>query len=113
MCRRRRHRGSPRDETTAVSVWNADIPLLGAGGEPVDLKRTLLSHGFVELPPMALDHDVPALEVTLAVDGTARTLELRPGRRGHARVTVLGRRPSARLAAALTERARHILALDE
>jgi 3-methyladenine DNA glycosylase/8-oxoguanine DNA glycosylase len=100
-------------ETTAVSPWTTEIRLLGGGGEPVDLKRTLLSHGFVELPPMALDHDVPALEVTLAVDGTARTLELRPGRRGHARVTVLGRRPSARLAAALTERARHILALDE
>ena len=52
-----------------MSVWNADIPLLGAGGEPVDLRRTLLSHGFVELPPMRLDEEVPALEVTLAIEG--------------------------------------------
>ena len=96
-----------------MSPWSTDIRLAGAGGEPVDLKRTLLSHGFVELPPMALDENVPALEVTLAVDGTARTIEIRPGRRGHARVTALGRAPSQRVQVALGERARHILALDE
>src|SRR5438067_10919498 len=93
MCRRRRRRGWPPDETTAVSKWSTEIPLLGAGGEPVDLGRTLLSHGFVELPPMRLDEDLPALELTLAVNGTARTAEIRAGKRGHARVTVLGRAP--------------------
>ena len=96
-----------------MSVWNADIPLLGAGGEPVDLRRTLLSHGFVELPPMRLDEEVPALEVTLAVEGKARTIEIGPGPGGHARVTVLGRTPSARTAEQLKARARHVLALDE
>jgi 3-methyladenine DNA glycosylase/8-oxoguanine DNA glycosylase len=73
----------------------------------------LLSHGFVELPPMRLDEDVPALEVTLAVDGKARTIEIRPGRRSRARVSVLGRAPSARIADKLVARARHVLALDE
>jgi 3-methyladenine DNA glycosylase/8-oxoguanine DNA glycosylase len=96
-----------------VSAWSTEIPLLGAGGEPVDLKRTLLSHGFVELPPMQLDEDVPALELTLAVSGKARTIGIRPGKRGHARVDVAGRAPSARTAEELVARARHVLALDE
>jgi 3-methyladenine DNA glycosylase/8-oxoguanine DNA glycosylase len=96
-----------------VSAWSTEIPLLGAGGEPVDLKRTLLSHGFVELPPMQLDEDVPALELTLAVSGKARTVGIRPGKRGHARVDVAGRAPSARTAEELVARARHVLALDE
>ena len=96
-----------------MSAWSAEIPLLGAGGEPVDLKRTLLSHGFVELPPMQLDEDVPALELTLAVSGKARTIGIRPGKRGHARVDVAGRAPSARTAEELVARARHVLALDE
>ena len=50
-----------------MSVWSTEIPLVGAGGEPVELRRTLLSHGFVELPPMRLDEDVPSLELTLAL----------------------------------------------
>ncbi len=29
------------------------IPLRGPGGEPVDLARTLASHGVASLPPMA------------------------------------------------------------
>ena len=96
-----------------MSKWSTEIPLVGTGGEPVDLGRTLLSHGFVELPPMRLDEDLPALELTLAVNGTARTAEIRAGKRGHARVTVLGRAPSARTAGALVARVRHVLALDE
>jgi N-glycosylase/DNA lyase len=94
--------------------WSTEIPLRGAGGEPVDLKRTLFSHGFVELPPMSLSEDVPALEVTLLADSrSARTIEIRPGRKGRARITVLGRSPSKRLADKLLARVRHVLALDE
>jgi N-glycosylase/DNA lyase len=96
-----------------VSPWSTEIPLVGAGGEPVDLQRTLLSHGFVELPPMRLEEDIPALELTLAVNGKARTIEIGPGRRGSAQVTVLGRAPSARTADVLVTRVRHVLALDE
>ena len=96
-----------------MSAWSIDIPLVGAGGEPVDLQRTLLSHGFVELPPMRLEEDVPKLELTLALNGKARTVEIGPGRRGQARVTVLGRAPSARTADELVTRVRHVLALDE
>src|SRR3954451_5091690 len=93
--------------------WSREIPLVGAGGEPVDLHRTLLSHGFVELPPMRLDENTPALEVTLPAGRGARTVELAPGRRGNVRVTALGRAPSKRLADELVARSRHVLALDE
>jgi N-glycosylase/DNA lyase len=90
------------------------IRLVGAGGEPVDLQRTILSHGLVELPPMQVDENVPSLEVTLAVDGgRPRTIEIQPGRRGHARLLVRGRAPSASGAEKLIERVRHVLALDE
>ena len=97
-----------------VATWSAELELVGAGGEPVDLGRTLLSHGFVELPPMRIDEDVPALEVTLLADRrTARTIDIRAGRKGHARMSVLGRAPSQQLAGKLLDRARHVLALDE
>jgi 3-methyladenine DNA glycosylase/8-oxoguanine DNA glycosylase len=97
-----------------AETWSAELELVGAGGEPVDLGRTLLSHGFVELPPMRIDEEVPALEVTLLADGrTARTIDIRAGRKGHARITMVGRAPSQRLADKLLARARHILALDE
>jgi 3-methyladenine DNA glycosylase/8-oxoguanine DNA glycosylase len=33
----------------------ADVPLRGAGGEPVDFARTIASHGVAELPPNRLD----------------------------------------------------------
>jgi 3-methyladenine DNA glycosylase/8-oxoguanine DNA glycosylase len=93
--------------------WATEIELVGAGGEPVDLRRTLLSHGFVELPPMALDENVPALELTLEVEGKARTIDVRPGKPGHAQISVLGRAPSARATDKIVDRARHVLALDE
>jgi 3-methyladenine DNA glycosylase/8-oxoguanine DNA glycosylase len=101
-------------KATSKTAWGTELELVGAGGEPVDLKRTLLSHGFVELPPMRLEQDIPALEVTLAANGrSARTVEIRPGKRGHARVNVFGRAPSARAAEKLVTRVRHVLGLDE
>jgi 3-methyladenine DNA glycosylase/8-oxoguanine DNA glycosylase len=97
-----------------VTTWSVQLPLVGAGGEPVDLRRTLLSHGFVELPPMRLDEEAGILEVTLLADGrSARTIEIAPGRRGHARLRVIGPAPSKRLADELVARGRHVLGLDE
>jgi hypothetical protein len=32
-------------------VQVAELPLQGAGGEPVDFARTIVSHGVAELPP--------------------------------------------------------------
>ena len=54
----------------------ATIALRGAGGEPVDLRRTLLSHGVAELPPMAVDGDGRGATVTLATVEGPRTVRL-------------------------------------
>ena len=35
--------------------WSAELQLVGAGGEPVDLRRTLVSHGVADLPPNEID----------------------------------------------------------
>jgi len=32
-----------------------DLPLVGAGGEPIDFARTMVSHGVAELPPNRVD----------------------------------------------------------
>jgi 3-methyladenine DNA glycosylase/8-oxoguanine DNA glycosylase len=89
------------------------IPLRGAGGEPVDLRRTLASHGVASLPPMLLDETAWALEVTLPLSGRrSRTVVIGEGRRGHAGVEVLGRKPGTREAEQIEAAVRHVLALD-
>jgi N-glycosylase/DNA lyase len=54
----------------------ADVPLLGAGSEPVDFARTIASHGVAELPPNELDLDARKLVTTIAIPGGARTVRL-------------------------------------
>ena len=63
----------------------AVIALRGAGGEPVDLRRTLGSHGVAELPPMALDDDGRGATVTLATPDGPRTVRLGGGAPAHRR----------------------------
>ena len=90
-----------------------DLPLRGAGGEPVDLVRTLNSHGFVDLPPMWLAPDHASLELTIPLRrGRPRTLRIEPGRAGHARVRVLGPDVSAATSSELARTVRHVLRLD-
>lgn len=89
------------------------IQLTGAGGEPVDLARTLNSHGFVDLPPMKPDPDHRALELTLPTRrGRPRRVRIEPGREGNARVTVLGPAVSEPVVAELLGAVRHVLRLD-
>lgn len=91
-----------------------DIPLRGPAGEPVDLRRTLASHGTASLPPMLLDEAVGTLEVTVPVQGgRPRTVVIGQGPSGHARIEVRGRAPGAGATASLTETVRRILNLDE
>ena len=95
-------------------TWSAKLPLVGAGGEPVDLWRTISSHGVADLPPNRIDEDARALEVTLRVPtGRPRTAHVRQGTAGQAAITVLGDDPSPRLAQALLQRVAHVLRLDE
>ena len=60
----------------------SELPLVGAGGEPVDLKRTLASHGVASLPPSPIDEEAWTLEVTLPSGRGARTVRVsrRPSR---------------------------------
>jgi 3-methyladenine DNA glycosylase/8-oxoguanine DNA glycosylase len=91
-----------------------EIPLRGPGGEPVDLRRTLVSHGTASLPPMLLDEEEGTLEVTVPVSGARpRTIVIAPGRRGHARVEIRGRPPGAGAVASLRASALRMLNLDE
>lgn len=91
--------------------WSAELELVGAGGEPVDLWRTLSSHGVADLAPNALDEDSRTLLTTLPLPrGRARTVRIGAGQRGFARVEAAN--VGARDGIALAETARHMLRLD-
>ena len=86
--------------------WSKELELVGAGDEPVDLRRTLASHGVADLPPNEIDADAWTLTTTLDLPHGAATLHVAPGRPGFARVDGSG--PSAGALGAV----RHMLRLD-
>jgi 3-methyladenine DNA glycosylase/8-oxoguanine DNA glycosylase len=90
------------------------LPLVGPGGEPVDLARTLNSHGFAELAPSSLDEASHTLQVTVRVPGARpRRISIGPGDSATtARVDVLGPAAGPRVRAAALEGAAHVLRLD-
>ena len=86
----------------------AQLALVGAGGEPVDLWRTISSHGVADLPPNRIDDEQRTLEVTVAVArGKPRTAVISQGRPRYARVEVLGGKADPVL-----DTVRHMLGLD-
>jgi 3-methyladenine DNA glycosylase/8-oxoguanine DNA glycosylase len=94
-----------------MAARTTEIELRGAGGEPVDLRRTIASHGVADLPPNRLDEETWTLELTLLADGAgATTLRISDGRKGHARAEVLAGRPTI---AQVRRAASHVLRLDE
>ena len=96
---------------TMGKVWSAQLELVGAGGERVDLWRTLSSHGVADLQPNALDEDSRTLQTTLPLPrGRARTVRVGAGRPGFARVE--GENVGARDAVVLADAVRHMLRLD-
>jgi 3-methyladenine DNA glycosylase/8-oxoguanine DNA glycosylase len=95
-------------------AWSAELALAGAGGEPVDLWRSIQSHGLVDLPPMRIDDEARALEITVPLpSGRPRLARIAAGRPGHARITVVGRAPGQRQADDLLAAVAHVLRLDE
>jgi 3-methyladenine DNA glycosylase/8-oxoguanine DNA glycosylase len=54
----------------------AELRLVGAGGEPVDFARTIVSHGVAELPPNDVDLAGRVLETTLPLRSGARTVRI-------------------------------------
>src|SRR5258708_4736031 len=104
----------PRRRSGRKGVVALELALRGAGGEPVDLVRTLMSHGLAELAPMERDETGPLLGVPLAVQNEKpRKIATKPGRKGFASIEVDGPAPASRTADDLLAGARHILRLDE
>jgi 3-methyladenine DNA glycosylase/8-oxoguanine DNA glycosylase len=95
-----------RSTRAMAEDWSAKLKLVGAGGEPVDLPRTLASHGVADLPPNEIDADAWKLTTTLDLPNGAATLRVAPGRPGFARVDGSG--PSA----GALDAVRHMLRLD-
>jgi 3-methyladenine DNA glycosylase/8-oxoguanine DNA glycosylase len=101
-----RRGGRPRRGPLTAAL---ELELRGAGGEPVDLWRTIQSHGLVDLPPMRIDDDARALEVTLPLRGAPATVRVREGRPAWAAVDGA---PEAG-AAEVSRLVAHVLRLDE
>lgn len=93
-------------------VTTLSLPLRGPRGEPVNLARTLNSHGVASLPPLE-PLDDGGLRMTIHVGrGRPRTVTVRSGPRGTAAVEVAGRAPSSAMEQTILSSVRHILGLD-
>lgn len=96
-----------------------ELDLRAPGGEPVDLWRTLISHGFAGLSPTVLDEENRSLAFTIRVLGgrprRVRVSEDQGNRTGgnRARLHVLGPRPGPKVVRAVLEGAAHVLRLDQ
>jgi 3-methyladenine DNA glycosylase/8-oxoguanine DNA glycosylase len=89
------------------------FPLVGPGGEPIDLWRTLISHGVTSLPPMFVDEDARTVEVTVPLDGLGpRTMKIEAGEPGFGVVSAQNVPDNAHNRAVLLATTRFILRLD-
>ncbi len=87
---------------------------MGGGGEPVDLQRTIASHGVADLPPNRIDEEAWTLDLTLPLNGKApRTVRVSSGRKGYAKLDVLGRPLGKPDLEQLRSAVAHVLRLDE
>lgn len=105
-------------ERGRLEVRPLELRLKGPSGEPVDLRRTINSHGFAGLAPTHLDPSASSLELTLRVTrGRPRRVRIGPGRRGYASVEVLGPRIGGKQAEARSDEllagAGRVLRLDQ
>ena len=90
-----------------------ELRLRGPRGEPVDLWRTLVSHGFHELAPTSLDEANRSLSLTVRVPrGKPRRIAISAGRRGAARIVVAGPAPAAAARDAIAATVARVLHLD-
>ncbi|HZB24009.1 MAG TPA: hypothetical protein VE444_09200 [Gaiellaceae bacterium] len=82
----------------------AELPLIGAGGEPVDFWRTVNSHGLNFLPPASIDDEARTIELTLHPG--PRTVVVREASPG---VAVVSGRPTR----AVVDAVAHVFRLDD
>jgi 3-methyladenine DNA glycosylase/8-oxoguanine DNA glycosylase len=94
-----------------ASKWSTSLELRGAGGEPVDFARTLLSHGVADLPPNRIAEDGSRMDTVLLAGGRAWIVGLEPDGPQAARVT--GAAVAAEVRPELRVQLRHMLRLDE
>ncbi len=97
-----------------VPIWSEDIELRGAGGEPVDFARTVLSHGVADLLPNVVAEDGSRLTTVLRTQARAYAVEIVQTAPGRAEVrSAAGKTPPRPDRAALRQQARHMLRLDD
>ena len=90
------------------------LPLRGAGGEPVDLWRTLNSHGFAELAPMVLNEAARTLSLTLPVaGGRPRRVQISAGPSGTASIEIMGGAAGPRVQDGVLDAAARVLHLNQ
>ena len=103
-----------RLEAWPEDVWSSTLALRGAGGEPVDLKRTVISHGLTELPPMRVHPDESGFDVVLALPrGRPVRVRVRPAGPKRARVSARPQPAGTAQEQAILEGVRHLLRLDQ
>ena len=95
-------------------AWSATLALRGAGGEPVDLRRTVVSHGLTTLPPMRVHPDESGFDVVLRMPrGRPLRVRVRPAGRARARLSALPRPANGAQERAIRDGVRHLLRLDQ
>jgi N-glycosylase/DNA lyase len=106
--------GSSPEPAWPKDGWSATLTLRGAGGEPVDLRRTVVSHGLTELPPMRVHPDESGFDVVLRMPrGRPLRVRVRPAGRTRARVSARPRPAGAAQERAIVDGVRHLLRLDQ
>ena len=90
----------------------AELLLRGAGGEPVDFARTIVSHGVAELPPNRVELEARTLETTLPVPRGARTVRISASG-GKVRIDAVVGKIGAQSRDALAKTVAHMFRLDE
>jgi hypothetical protein len=88
------------------------MKLVGAGGEPVDFARTIVSHGVAELAPNDLKLEEQMLETTLPVPGGARSVVLSESG-GKLQIDAVAGRVGVRARDSLAATIAHMFRLDE
>ena len=97
-----------------MSDGRIELRLRGPRGEPVDLWRTMVSHGFHELAPTSLDEERRSLSLTVRVPrGKPRRVTIAAGRRGYAKIDVAGPPTAAAAREAIAATVARVLHLDQ
>lgn len=89
------------------------VHLIGAGGEPVDLRRTLASHGVATLAPQRVDEVRGTFETVLDVGSGVRSVAVEAAPQEHIAIRTSGPPCAAGEKRTLLGTVRHIFALDE